>query len=455
MKENQNIEFKETWRDEWLEWFCGFANSEGGTMYIGKKDKGEVKGITNAKELSELIPQKTKNLLGILVVVNTLVDDGKEYLEIKVEKYPFPISYRGKYYLRSGATNNEVTGQELNKFMLEKVGKTWDGCPYPNVSVENLDKEAIETFREKALNSDRLTKKDLAISDKTLLERLQLYENGYLTTAAILLFHENPEYYFTGATVKIGYFAENNADLRYQEEIGGPLILQVDKVIDSLKLKFFKALIWYDGIYRKEEYMFPMEAFREILLNAVNHKDYSRGIPIQVSVYEDKIYVANDGTFPKEIDITKIYEKHRSIPFNPKIAGTFFKSGMIESWGRGFEKIKDECKKKNVPLPVINVKGNGIMIECFPSNRYIELLNKKNTPQDTPQDTPQVELSEENLLNYLATPKSTKEILDFFGYSDVKHFRKTYLKPLIDKGKVELSDPDKPTSKKQKYISKI
>ena len=110
-------------------------------------------------------------------------------------------------------------------------------------------------------------------------------------------------------------------------------------------------------------------------------------------VYEDKIYVFNVGEFPKTLDISKIYEAHISKPYNPKIAGTFFKAGFIESWGRGFEKIKEKCEESDAELPIVNAKGDGITIEIIPSKKYMELLNGEDiqneidTENDTENDT--------------------------------------------------------------------
>lgn len=102
-----------------------------------------------------------------------------------------------------------------------------------------------------------------------------------------------------------------------------------------------KARIDYEGVQRIEQFMFHKDAFREILLNAIVHKDYSSCNPIQISVYEDKIYIWNDGEMPPNLNSTeKLFMKHSSKPFNPKLAEVFFKSGMIEAWGRSFEKIE-------------------------------------------------------------------------------------------------------------------
>lgn len=120
---------------------------------------------------------------------------------------------------------------------------------------------------------------------------------------------------------------------------------------------------------------FQKNGFREIIYNSLQHKLYSTGIPIQISVYEDKIYIWNDGEFPKTITSENLYKKHASRPSNPKIAGVFFKAGFTESWGRGFEKIKEECDKYDTPLPEIIESNDGVMIKCNPSKIYLELLD--------------------------------------------------------------------------------
>ena len=71
-----------------------------------------------------------------------------------------------------------------------------------------------------------------------------------------------------------------------------------------------------------------------------------------------------------------IYEKHSSIPYNPKVADVLFKAGMIESWGRGFDKIKEECEANNTPLPEYEISERGIMVLCKPGEKYLKLLKK-------------------------------------------------------------------------------
>lgn len=268
--------------------------------------------------------------------------------------------------------------------------------PILKLRTEELDDGAIRLFKDKAVKRGRLTEEETLVSDKLLLENLHLVDDdGYLTRAAMLAFYRDPERWVTGAYIKIGFFGDSDSDLRYQDEIHGPLIGQVDKAMDLLYTKYMKALIGYRGIQRIEQFMFSRSAMREILLNAVVHKDYAECNPIQISVYEDKIYVWNDGQMPAELmNPEKLFEKHSSKPYNPKLANVFFKSGMIEAWGRGFDKIRAGCEEYGGPLPEYNITENGIMVFCKPCDYYMELLNQTSFGR---QDQNKPAIDEENL----------------------------------------------------------
>ncbi len=362
MPETQNIEWKATWRDEYLKWICGFANAKGGKIYIGKDDKGNIVGVANAKKLLEDIPNKAKDILGVIIDVNLHTTTKGDYLEIIVEGYPYPVNYKGQYYYRSGSTKQELKGAALDKFMFQKKGKKWDGVPVPKVSVSDLKQETFDFFKKRAFKSKRIKEEILADSNTHLIENLQLKENEFLKRAAILLFHPNPENFVTGAYIKIGFF-ESDSELMYQDEIHGNLFDQVEKTIDLLFTKYIKAIISYEGIHRIETYEYPKEALREALLNAIAHKDYSSGIPIQISVYKDKILFWNDGQLPENWTVENLIKKHSSKPYNPDIANAFFRIGYIESWGRGTIKIIEKCKEAGLPTPKYYYEASDFWLE--------------------------------------------------------------------------------------------
>jgi ATP-dependent DNA helicase len=362
MTETQNIEYKSSWRDEYLKWICGFANANGGTIFIGKDDYGKTVGISDAKKLLEEIPNKVKDVLGILVDVNLHETTEGDYLEIIVESYPNPVNYKGQYHYRSGATKQELRGIALDKFLLQKQGKRWDSVPIAKVAVSDLKEETLAFFRQRGIRSKRLPDSILQDNNQQLLENLNLIEDGYLKRAAVLLFHPNPEKYITGAYVKIGFF-QREAELVFQDEVHGNLIEQVEKTVDLLFTKYIKALISYEGIHRVETYEYPKEAVREALLNAIAHKDYAGLTPIQIRVYKDKLMIWNEGTLPENWTVEKLLSSHSSRPYNPDIANAFFRSGYIESWGRGISIMAALCEEQGLPKPSYNIDGSDFWIE--------------------------------------------------------------------------------------------
>src|SRR6266550_994280 len=132
--EHQHVEWKESWRDEYLKWISGFANAQGGALVIGVNNKGKIVGVPDAPRLLVDLPNKVRDVLGILVDVNLKRSGQNEYIEIVVDPYPYPVSYKGEYHIRSGSTKQELKGAALDRFLLRKQGKHWDGVPVPHVA---------------------------------------------------------------------------------------------------------------------------------------------------------------------------------------------------------------------------------------------------------------------------------------------------------------------------------
>lgn len=340
-------------------WFCQWVWC---TIFIGKDNLGNEIDLRDAKKLLEEIPYKVRDILGILVDVNLHQTDQGKYIETLVEQDPYPVNYKVQYHYRSGSIKQELKGAALDKFLLQKKGKRWDGVPVPNVSSNDLKQETFDFFRKRAFRSQRIDEESLADRNVHLIENLQLKEGEFLKRVSILLFHPNPEKYITGAYIKIGFF-ESDSDLRYQNEIYGNLFEQNEKTTELLFTKYIKAFISYEGLNRVETYEYPREAIREALLNAFAHIDYSGGVPIQISVYTDKLIIWNEGQLPENWTVQNLLEKHASRPYNPDIANALFRSGYIEYWGRGTIKIINECKKAGIPEPVFTYDSSDISVE--------------------------------------------------------------------------------------------
>ena len=245
MGESQNIEYKESWRDEYLKWLCGFANAQGGTIYIGVDDAGNVVGVKNAKKLMEDIPNKIQSGLGMVADVNKLSKDGKDYLKITVKPSVFPISYHGEYHYRSGSTKQQLTGIALSEFIMQKTGIRWEDVTVDNITVSDLDDESFKIFRREALSKRRMTKADLNVSNEELLQKLHLMTNGKLKRSAVLLFYKDPGIVQNGSFVKVGKF-DGRGRVVYHNDLDESLLVTASKVIDLIFQMYLKAKIGYE-----------------------------------------------------------------------------------------------------------------------------------------------------------------------------------------------------------------
>ena len=225
MKECQNIEWKETWSDEYLKWICGFANAQGGRLYIGVNDSETVVGVTNAKKLLEDLPNKIVMTLGIVAEVNLLSKDGRDYLEIVVSPSNIPIAYHGVYYVRSGSTRQELKGAALQQFLFRKMGLSWDDVVQERATLDVISPEAVDYFQRSAIRNNRMAESAYTKDIRAVLDNLNLLdEDGHIKNAAILTFGKNPAKYFPLCDFRIGRFGASESDLMFQDVISGDLI---------------------------------------------------------------------------------------------------------------------------------------------------------------------------------------------------------------------------------------
>jgi ATP-dependent DNA helicase RecG len=374
MPEHQNIEYKQNWHDEYLKWIVGFANSQGGTIYIGKDDNGKVTGVPDYNKLMEELPNKVRDILGIIVEVNLHEEKGLHYLEIITPPYAVPISLRGVYYTRSGSTKQELKGNALMEFLLRKTGKTWDDVAEPSATIDDIDTNAFENYLKVAVKSGRLPDiEELSLPD--LLEKLRLSEAGKIKRAAIILFGKDPGKFYPNMFVKMGRFGSSDDDLKFQETVEGNLIYLFQEVPDILNKKFFTKAVSFEGLLRIEKGEYPVAALREMLLNALVHRDYM-GSAIQIRMYDNRFSSWNEGLLPQGLSLESLKRQHPSRPRNPLIADVCFKGGYFDAWGRGTLKIINSCREAGLPEPEIIEQDGGILVTLF-KDRFNEAALKK------------------------------------------------------------------------------
>ncbi|OFX34023.1 MAG: transcriptional regulator [Bacteroidetes bacterium GWA2_32_17] len=358
MSENQHIEYKESWRDEYMKILCGFANAEGGEILIGINDKGKPIGIPRFKILLENLPNKISQKLGIYASVQQISKQGRKVIRVAVGKYESPISFDSKYFIRTGSTTQELKGKELTRFLLKKAGRTWEAEPEERATIGDIDIKTIEKFKKLAKNRIPSIVNE---TSQQVLSKLKLLDNSLKPNrAAILLFGKDTRKFYVSAFMKIGKFL-SDTDLVSTDDIEGNLFTQLEKVLELLKVKYLLSPVHYESIYRKETLEYPEEVLREAIINALIHKDYT-GVHIQMKIYPDKIILWNEGKLPEGITVESLSNVHPSIPRNELIANTFFNAGLIETWGRGTIKIIENSISAGLPAPLFREAFGGFEI---------------------------------------------------------------------------------------------
>lgn len=212
--------------------------------------------------------------------------------------------------------------------------------------MSDIDEATFTSFLKTSENNGRLPE-TVGLTNTEILEKLRLSENGQLKRAAIVLFGKDPGKFYPNIFVKIGRFAKDDADIIFQDIEEGNLIVLLRGVLQQLNNKYLTRKIEFEGIYRVEKGEYPIPAIREMLLNALVHRNYL-GAPVQLRVYDDKINIWNEGILPEGLSIEALKRPHSSKPRNPVIADVCFKGGLIDAWAN------------TLPLPISNNQ-----ISCF------------------------------------------------------------------------------------------
>ena len=374
--ESQYIEYKQAWRDEYLKYICAFANAQGGVLYIGVNDDGSIHGVSATKKLLEDIPNQSVQHMGILPDVDLHTKENKEYISIKVTPIDQPISYKGKYYYRSGSTVRDLNGSALQDFLLKKIGRTWDDLICEEATIDDLDPKVFEFFLERAFEAKRMPQEAKGDSMQTILTNLNLITtDGKLRNAAVLLFGKNPQYFFATSNFRIARIGKNDTDLIFQEDINGNILQMAGRVMWQLRSRYLLSRNRYEGLQRIEDLELPENALRELIHNAIVHRNYA-GFDTQMKVYDDHIWLWNAGELPQGYTLSELTTGHLSFPRNKRIAEVFYKAGFIESWGRGIQQVNEAFIAAHLNKPTIENMFGGTSI-IIPRNTNLSPLNTK------------------------------------------------------------------------------
>jgi ATP-dependent DNA helicase RecG len=358
--ETRELEFKEKPNPALFKTLSAFANTNGGTVFIGVSDKKAIIGYNcsnaNLKELSDTIVNK----LTIHPVIETVKCEGKTLVRIDVKKSKSPVAYEGRYYSRVGNTTRLMDIEELKEFLIS--GIEWDSL-LSQRGLADIDEETVRLFVRLAKSAGRLPAADEHEPVVAILTRLGLMTGDQLTNGAFLLFGKKQDKYLSDAVLRIGRF-KDGATIIGDRWIAGNLFHQLSEGEEALR-SFINVRYEISGETpeRKEHWDYPLPALREALMNALVHRDYFRkNEQIMIKIYDDVIWFHNPGGLPKGLSIEQLKAKPQSIPRNPLIARIFYLAGYIERYGSGIQRILTSFADAGLPEPEFQTDTWGLTL---------------------------------------------------------------------------------------------
>ena len=280
-----------------------------------------------------------------------------------------------------------------------------------------------------------------------ILDRLGLRRDGVITQAALVLYGTKflPDY--PQCLLKMGRFrgTQVTGDILDNRQEYMHAFAMIREGIAFLDRTLPLAAHFVEGkIFREDRLPVPPDALREILLNAVIHRDYADPSSyVAIAIFDDRIEIRSTGRLPSGITVDMLSGPHLSKLRNPLIANTFHRTGAVEIWGRGTNRVIDECKRYGIQTPEFQ-EISGSTVVTF---RAAIGATPQVTLQVTPQVTPQVVA----LLEAARQPRSREELQQAVSLKDWMHFQRAYLEPLLATGWLEMTIPDKPRSRLQRY----
>ena len=416
-KESETVELKLTVTDVIKKEIVAFANSEGGTIYIGVSDDGEVVGIEDSDksglQVSNMVHDNIKPDLSMFVSYRTLNFDGKEVLSIDVERgtnRPYYLANKGLrpegVYIRHGFSSIPASDSTIRNMIKETDGDVYEALRSINQdltfnSCENEFKNRNIDFKEQAL---KLVSND-----------------GLYTNLGLLLSDQCPY------TIKAAVFEDYDQSLfKDRNEFSGSLLKQLEDVYSYID-KYNNNRSTFDKLWRIDTRDYPEKALREALLNSIVHRDYSYSASTLISIYKDRLEIVSVGGLMPGYELKDI-KNGLSDTRNPNLANIFYRLKLIEAYGTGIKKIYDAYELSGCEPEIITTNNSFKII--LPNINYKQNNNLYIS-------SPEMIYCDENiLLKYLNDNQSItrKEVETLTGLSQSSAGR--ILKKMVDEGKL-------------------
>jgi ATP-dependent DNA helicase RecG len=424
--ENETIEFKREYVDDIKKTIVAFANTSGGTLYIGMENDGTPIGLTNIDEimlrLSNSFRDAIKPDITLFVKYHTEEISGKTIIKVSVQKgtaSPYYLANKGirpeGVYVRQGASTVPA-----NEAVILKMIRETDGEKYEEVRSLNQDLtffEAEKEFKKRDVNFEQNNKKTLKLMNS----------DGIYTNLGLLISDQCVH------TVKIAVFEDTvKAIFKDRYEFNGSLLKQLNEAYQFID-RYNRTHSEITGLHRIDTRDYPIEAIRESLLNAIVHRDYSFSAGILISIFDDRIEFVSIGGLVKGITYDDIM-LGVSVPRNENLANVFYRLTLIEAYGTGIPKILRSYKRYSVK-PQIEVSDNAFKITLPNVNANFALVKSKELLSDNEHGVLQMFEKQEYI--------TRKEVEKILAISQAMAVR--VLKQLSDKNLIQVNGKGKNT----------
>ena len=442
--EGFTTEFKRSGTSNLGREICAFANATGGVILIGVNDAGKIVGVGDHNRLKSEVQATARSAEPPIGVEVASVG---EVLCVTVPaQHSKPYSFGGKFFIREGATSQQMSRSEIREFFYKEGLIHFDETPCEKFSLEDdLSDEVWTLFCRRA-------KIPAEMEPVTALTNLHLLgADGRMSQAgAWLLARDIRKFNISGDVACALFLGTDKVRILDRRGFNRDVYSMIDEVVSYLLAKINVEYI-IKHVKREERPELPEEALREAVVNALAHRDYRSTANVQVYIFKDRVEIVSPGGLPA--GMTEADLGIKSIPRNPLLFGILHRMEAVEHIGSGIKRIRGLCREYGIAVPKIEVSENWFTVS-FPRpnvQESSEQVTEQVTPQAPrkyPASTPQVMA----ILTAASTGEVTREQLQSAaGMKDREHFRKEYLSVLLDSGLLEMAIPDKPRSSKQRY----
>jgi ATP-dependent DNA helicase RecG len=451
--EGSQLEFKRSTGElrEALHTVCAFLNADGGKVLFGVRPDGALVGQEVSDKTLRDIAQALEGFEppARIETERVRLRSGREILIFHVEGLSdsIPFIFEGRAYERVESTTRRMPQRRYEQLLLERAHskRRWENQEAEETSLHDIDREEVFRMVNAARTAGRLVEpvgKDLG----RMLDRLGVRRRGILLRAAVVLFGTRFLPDFPQCELRLARFrGTGKTEFLDQRQLRGPAFALLEEAMLFCQRHLpLPGHIEPGRLERVDRPLIPPDALREILVNALIHRDYTiAGGAVSLAIFDDRVEVWSAGRLPFGITPDVLSREHDSIQRNPLIAEIFYRAGLIEKWGRGINRVIAQCREAGIAPPQFREVAGSVVV-LF----HVQVgLTPQVTPQITPQVTPQVIA----LLTAARQPCSREELQRVAGLKDRKHFQKAHLEPLIAAGWLEMTIPNKPRSRLQRY----